>query len=78
MAVLACLQLEVFVLVTSLGLWSKTLTGTAMARISAHTPLYKALYIGTIIVSCILFFFITTIQQSFLYEKLLLPWIAMV
>jgi len=49
MAVLACLQLEVFVLVTSLGLWSKALSGTAMAHISAHTPLYKALYIGTII-----------------------------
>jgi len=49
MAVLACLQLEVFVLVISLGLWSKTLTETTMAHISEHTPVYKALYIGTIV-----------------------------
>lgn len=56
MAVLASLQLEVFVLVISMGLWIKVLTETAIAHISSHTTAYKALYIGTMIVS--LFFFL--------------------
>ncbi|KAF8154026.1 hypothetical protein B0H34DRAFT_720077 [Crassisporium funariophilum] len=49
MAVLACLQMEAFVLVTSMGLWIDVLMNTAIARISAHTPIYKALFIATAI-----------------------------
>lgn len=45
MALLACLQLEIFVLVAGMGLWINILTDTAMSRISTHTPVFKALYI---------------------------------
>ncbi|KAF5375349.1 hypothetical protein D9615_008029 [Tricholomella constricta] len=49
MAVLACLQLEAFVLVAAMGLWIDVLINTAIAKISAHTALYKALFIVTAI-----------------------------
>ncbi|KAG5638405.1 hypothetical protein H0H81_000182 [Sphagnurus paluster] len=47
MAVLACLQLEAFVLVAAMGLWIDTLINTAISKISSHTPEYKALFIAT-------------------------------
>jgi hypothetical protein len=50
MALLACLQLEIFVLVAGLGLWINILTDTAMSRISTHTPVFKALYIFHVII----------------------------
>ncbi|KAF8797710.1 hypothetical protein BYT27DRAFT_6928724 [Phlegmacium glaucopus] len=65
MAVLACLQLEAFVLVTSMGLWIMVLTETAIAQISSHTKVYKALYITTMIVSPRAF--MTTIQPIQLF-----------
>ncbi|KDR74112.1 hypothetical protein GALMADRAFT_250902 [Galerina marginata CBS 339.88] len=49
MAVLACLQLEAFVLVTGMGLWTDVLMNTAIAKISAHTTIYQALFIFTTI-----------------------------
>jgi len=49
MAVLACLQLEAFVLVTAMGLWIDVLMNTAIAELSLHTPAYKALIILTTI-----------------------------
>jgi len=45
MALLACLQLEIFVLVAGMGLWINVLTDTAMSHVSTHTPVYKAIYI---------------------------------
>jgi hypothetical protein len=50
MAVLACLQLEAFVLTAAMGLWVDVLFNTAIAGISEHTPLYKALFIFTTLV----------------------------
>jgi len=47
MALLACLQLEAFVLVTSMVMWVDVLVNTAIAKISAHTKLYEALFITT-------------------------------
>lgn len=47
MAVLACLQLEAFVLVTGMGLWVDVLINTSIRKISAHTPVYIALFIAT-------------------------------
>jgi len=47
MAVLACLQMEAFVLVTGMALWIDVLVNTAIAQISEHTPIYKALFICT-------------------------------
>lgn len=49
MAVLACLQLEAFVLVAAMGLWIDVLINTAIAGISAHTTEYKALFIASTI-----------------------------
>ncbi|KAH9477056.1 hypothetical protein JR316_0010972 [Psilocybe cubensis] len=49
MALLASLQLEAFVLVTSGGLWIDVLMNTAIVEISAHTKLYQALFISTTI-----------------------------
>lgn len=71
MAVLVSLQLEVFVLVTNLGLWSKILTQTIVAGISEVPLIYKVLCIGTMIVSplsfCCLFMAII-IPLSFCYH----------
>ena len=50
MAVLACLQMEAFVLVTGMGLWIDVLVNTAIAQLSEHTAVYKALFISTCIV----------------------------
>lgn len=47
MAVLACLQLEVFVLVTAMVLWLDVLLNTAIKELSEHTPEYKAVSIIT-------------------------------
>ncbi|KAJ6468964.1 hypothetical protein DFH09DRAFT_1344995 [Mycena vulgaris] len=47
MAVQACLQLEVFVLVAATSLWVDVLLTTAIREISAHTAVYDALIIGT-------------------------------
>jgi len=49
MAVLACLQLEAFVLVTGMALWIDVLVNTSIAKISAHTPIYIALFVSTAI-----------------------------
>jgi hypothetical protein len=49
MAVLACLQLEAFVLVAAMGLWIDVLMNTAIAEISQHTTEYKALFISSAI-----------------------------
>lgn len=54
MAVLACLQLEAFVLLAAMGLWIDVLINTAIAEISAHTLEYKGLFIATSIVSPVL------------------------
>ncbi|KAJ3514815.1 hypothetical protein NLJ89_g2147 [Agrocybe chaxingu] len=45
MAVLACLQMEAFVLVTGMGLWIDILINTAIAPMSEHTELYQAGFI---------------------------------
>ncbi|KAF7298362.1 hypothetical protein MKEN_01360800 [Mycena kentingensis (nom. inval.)] len=42
MAMLACLQLEVFVLVAGTSLWLNILTKTAIAQLAHHAELYKA------------------------------------
>ncbi|TFK69795.1 hypothetical protein BDN72DRAFT_896988 [Pluteus cervinus] len=47
LAVLACLQLEAFVLVAAMCLWLDILLHTALEKISEHTPAYKALFILT-------------------------------
>jgi len=47
MAVQACLQMEVFVLVTATSLWVDVLANTAISKISAHTTVYDALIIAT-------------------------------
>jgi len=50
MAVLACLQLEAFVLAAAMGLWIDVLMNTAITEISAHTPVYIGAFISTILV----------------------------
>uniref|UniRef100_D8PNX4 Expressed protein n=1 Tax=Schizophyllum commune (strain H4-8 / FGSC 9210) TaxID=578458 RepID=D8PNX4_SCHCM len=45
MAVLASLQLEVFVQVTGMGLWADQLFNTGIKEISEHTALYEALIV---------------------------------
>ncbi|KAJ6542628.1 hypothetical protein B0H19DRAFT_304415 [Mycena capillaripes] len=47
MAVQACLQLGVFVIVAATSLWVAVLTQTAIREISAHTAIYNALIIAT-------------------------------
>ncbi|KAJ7073262.1 hypothetical protein B0H15DRAFT_917641 [Mycena belliarum] len=47
MAVEACLQLEVFVLVAATSLWSDILINTGIRDISAHTRTYYGVIIGT-------------------------------
>ncbi|TFK37643.1 hypothetical protein BDQ12DRAFT_150777 [Crucibulum laeve] len=49
MALLACLQLEAFVLVAAMGLWIDVLIKTAIAKISAHSTIYLGLFIITTI-----------------------------
>ncbi|KAG6826444.1 hypothetical protein H0H92_015771 [Tricholoma furcatifolium] len=49
MAVLACLQLECFILVAAGSLWIDVLVNTAIEGISAHTVLYKGLFTATTI-----------------------------
>ncbi|PPQ64911.1 hypothetical protein CVT24_008251 [Panaeolus cyanescens] len=49
MAVLACLQMEAFVLVTAMGLWVDILVNTYIAKFSEHTAVYEALIICTTI-----------------------------
>jgi hypothetical protein len=49
LAVLACLQLEAFILITSVGLWIDVLMNTAIKEISSHTAVYDALFISTVI-----------------------------
>ncbi|KAF9040134.1 hypothetical protein BJ165DRAFT_1495654 [Panaeolus papilionaceus] len=49
MAVLACLQMATFVLVTAMGLWVDVLINTYVAKFSEHTNLYEALIICTTI-----------------------------
>lgn len=49
MALLACLQMEAFVLVTAMGLWIDILVATYVAKFSEHTNLYEALIICTTI-----------------------------
>lgn len=50
LAVLSCLQLEVFILTTAMGLWIDILYHTAIQKISAHTPVYLGGFIATTIV----------------------------
>ncbi|KAF5314239.1 hypothetical protein D9619_011880 [Psilocybe cf. subviscida] len=50
MALLACLQLEVFPLAAGMGLWINVLLTSSILHISEHTNLYEALYISTVII----------------------------
>ncbi|KAF8990257.1 hypothetical protein BDQ17DRAFT_1433912 [Cyathus striatus] len=50
MAVLACLQLEAFVLIVALGLWLDVLFNTAIHGISGHSKFYVAAIIITMII----------------------------
>ncbi|KAJ3565358.1 hypothetical protein NP233_g7676 [Leucocoprinus birnbaumii] len=50
LAVLSCLQLEVFIIVTATGLWIDALFNTAIKHISAHTPAYLGVFITTSII----------------------------
>jgi len=50
MAVLACLQLEAFVLTAAMGLWVDVLVNTAIAHISSHTPAYEGLFVTTTVI----------------------------
>lgn len=47
MAVEACLQLEVFVIVAATSLWVDVLVNTSISEISEHTKLYDALIVTT-------------------------------
>lgn len=51
LTVFVLLQLSVFFLVTAVGLWTTWLLNGPLLHISMHTPLYKALFIFTIVVS---------------------------
>ena len=51
MAVLACLQMEAFVLTAGMGLWINVLSSTAIKLISEHTGVYQAIYITSVVVS---------------------------
>ncbi|KAJ7145854.1 hypothetical protein C8R44DRAFT_756050 [Mycena epipterygia] len=51
MAVQACLQLEVFVLMAATGLWLNVLTTTSIREISEHTQIYDALILSTAILA---------------------------
>jgi len=72
MAVLACLQLECFVIVASMGLWIDVLVNTAIAEISAHTTIYEGLFILTTI---LLVPWISLGWYAIRREKKLLMWI---
>ena len=50
LAVLACRQLEAFVLVASMGLWVDVLFNTAIGFMAEHTSTYNALFITTTVV----------------------------
>lgn len=50
MAVLACLQLEAFVLVAATALWVDILRETAISVISEHTGVYRTAVILTMVV----------------------------
>jgi len=50
LAVFSCLQLEVFILVTAMGLWVDVLHNTAIREISAHTSAYLGVFITTAII----------------------------
>jgi len=49
MAVLVCLQLSVFLLLTSMALWLNQLMATAIAKISLHTSIYDGVLLFTTI-----------------------------
>ncbi|KJA15153.1 hypothetical protein HYPSUDRAFT_208137 [Hypholoma sublateritium FD-334 SS-4] len=49
MAVLACLQMEAFVLTAGMGLWINVLTSTSIKLISEHTGAYQAVYITSVV-----------------------------
>jgi hypothetical protein len=75
MALLSILYLEVFVLITSLGLWHRNLSGTAVDHMTAHTPIYQAVLLATLIVSpCVLFLIvdhstILSLKASFTMDR---------
>ncbi|CAK5271014.1 unnamed protein product [Mycena citricolor] len=50
MAVQACLQMEVFVLVAATSLWVDVLATSSIRKLSAHTNLYDALIIATTVI----------------------------
>ncbi|KAJ2934405.1 hypothetical protein H1R20_g2651, partial [Candolleomyces eurysporus] len=50
LAFLACLQLEVFILVTGMSMWIDVLLNTAIAKISDHTPEYIACFTTSAVV----------------------------
>jgi hypothetical protein len=79
MALLSILYLEVFVLINSICLWHRNLSGTAVEHISAHAPVHKAMYTVTIVVSplCFSSSFVHS-HSTILSSKFLFPWIAMV
>jgi hypothetical protein len=70
MSLLVTLQLELFVLISSLVLWSKALTGTAATLVAAHTPVYKVFFYISIIVSPRDFFLVPNLSlvESFCYH----------
>jgi hypothetical protein len=51
LAVLSCLQLEVYILVTAMALWIDVLCNTAIKYLSSHTTIYMGAFITTAIVS---------------------------
>jgi hypothetical protein len=61
LALLATLQLEVFILTCGMSMWIDILLNTAIARISAHTPEY----IGVFVTSAVLLIpWITMVRSS--------------
>jgi len=72
MAVLACLQLECFVVVAATGLWVDVLFNTAISKLSAHTTIYEGLFILTTV---LLIPWISMGWYAIRLEKKLLMWI---
>ncbi len=69
LAVLVCLQLSMYLMITSMGLWADQLLHGAIAAVSSHTQIYLGLFIFTIVVSTIPF--VTWLQLSTWLSRLL-------
>ncbi len=76
MAVQACLQLELYVLMAGMGLWIDQLFNTYIGAISEHTFVYEGVFIFYTVVRRLTSQLCHVLIHRFL--KLVIPWLVLV